>query len=192
MKLTIALLLLLTSAALAAPTTTTAPSARRQSYSERYGVLADHNIFMRERGRAPATQRAAEPARQRSPEETIVLSGIAAEYDGVRAYFEDSSGAPGLKLSVGDSVANGKVANISMDGVEYESNGKRTLVQVGCNLRGEPVLLASPIEIATAPPTSAPAGGAPTTTAAKPADPNDPNLSMEQRLRLRRAQELRR
>ena len=196
MKVAFALSFLVTGAALAAPTTTTAPSSRRQSYSERYGVLADHNIFMRERGRPATTQRAAEPERRRDAEETMVLSGIAAEYDGVRAYFEDSSGAPGIKLSVGDSVAHGKITNISMDGVEYEANGKRTLVQLGSNLRGEPVLLPA-IEIATsasasAPPTSAPSGSGPTTTTAKPTDPNDPNLSMEQRLRLRRAQELRR
>jgi hypothetical protein len=202
-KFAFVLAILVTSIAQAAATTapaTTAPSTRRQSYTERYGLLADHNIFMRERGRPATTQPAAEPSRRRDVEETMVLSGIAAEYDGVRAYFEFDTGEPSVKLSIGDSVAHGKITNISIDGVEYEANGKRTLVQMGSNLRGEPVLLPT-IEVATtaapsssAPPTSAPSGSgaAPTTTAAKPLDANDPNLSMEQRLRLRRAQELRR
>ena len=203
MKFAFVLAILMTSITQAASTTapaSTAPATRRQSYTERYGILADHNIFMRERGRPATTQPASEPSRRRDVEETMVLSGIAAEYDGVRAYFEDSSGAPGVKLSVGDSVAHGKITNIAMDSVEYEANGKRTLIQMGSNLRGEPVLLPA-IEVATtaspspsAPPTSAPSGSgaAPTTTVAKPLDANDPNLSMEQRLRLRRAQELRR
>ena len=64
MKFAIVLSILLTAAAQAAPaaptttTATTAPSSRRQSYSDRYGILADHNIFMRERGRPTTTQRA--------------------------------------------------------------------------------------------------------------------------------------
>ena len=197
MKSQIAILLLAT-ASLAATASTTAPatsqrSRTRESFSERYGSLSQHNIFLRERSR-PTTQRS-EPARK-TTEELLVLTGIVAEDDGFRAYFENQEGGAGLKVSMGDKLASGVVVSIAFDAVEYETQGGRRWIETGNNLLGKQVTIArsSPTSepSADAPPATGPSGsGAPGTTAAAP-NPNDPNLSVEQRMRLRRQQETRR
>ena len=185
------LMMLLPSMAMAAAATapTTSPAGAsaspRQRYSDRYAVLSDRNIFLRERAR-PTTQPRPEPAK-RTPEESFILTGIVAEDEGIRAYFEDIDGQSITKAAIGDSIARGKISAILIDAIEYESSGRKTWVEIGSDLTGK----SSAVEAVSASdsPTTAPAEGS---AAAAKVDPNDPNLSMEQRLRLRRLQELNR
>src|SRR3954452_23104372 len=90
------------------------PTARPPTYSERYGVLADHNIFVRDRSRIPrggsggfggssSTQPSTRPV-QRSPEESLALRGVVIEEGVLRAYVEDVNSYNMLRLSPGDNV----------------------------------------------------------------------------------------
>ena len=178
---------MLSSTSLAATTTSPAPAreSARQHYSDRYAVLAERNIFLRDRARPTTQPRPAEPAR-RSPEQSFVLTGIVAEEDGIiRAYFEDVEGEGVTRIAIGDAIARGRVSAILIDAIEYESNGQRTWVEIGSDLTGRAAAVASSGS-SDDEPTTAPAD------AAASIDPNDPNLTMEQRLRLRRLQELNR
>jgi hypothetical protein len=178
----------------AAPTTAPAEarSSHHEGFSDKYASIVDHNIFLRDRGRRerstqPSTQHAS--AREPAPEELVWLSGVAMEIDGFRAYAEDTSGAIVRKLAPGDSIARGKITAIEIDAVEYEHNGQRTWIAVGNDFTGNPAVVSS-IAASTSP------SEAPTTNASgassQPADSSAAVQSLEERMRQRRTQELRR
>jgi hypothetical protein len=183
-----------------------APSpAKPQSYRERYAVLSERNIFLKDRRvrSGPSTSRSGSdrpPAPP--PEATYVLTGVVLEEGQYRAYVEDSNGKIN-RLAVGDAIARGHVAEIDISAMAYESNGQVAWVNVGYDLRGKPweaPTAASYISRA------GPGGGFPSTTpsnntgggngngaAAVPVPPLDPNtvgLSIEERMKLRRMQEM--
>jgi hypothetical protein len=161
----------------AAPTTM-APAP--QGYGDRYGVLESRNVFLRDRSR-PASRpsnSSSGPTTRRSVEETLVLRGIAVEDGGIRAYVEDTSAGNTLRLSPGDKLAHGLVAAIEIDAIAYEHDGKETWIEIGRDLTGK----------AAAAPTieSSSSASASATTLPANVDLNDPNLTAEQRMRLRR------
>ena len=172
--------LVLLSVGASAPTTTqssssssSSSSSRRGGYSERYGLLEDRNIFVRERASRRGGSRTSGPSTQsapRPPEERFVLTGVVFEEDGPRAYVENDR-AETLRLAPGDKVARGRVAAIVIDAIRYEpatGNGATATtmtsttapttnaaaniatpaqpvwVEIGCDLTGKPSsLLAS-------------------------------------------------
>lgn len=176
----------------------------RETYSDRYGVLAQRNIFLKDRSRpssgggggrnGAAGGAATQPAR-RPVEETLLLRGIVVEEGEVRAYFEDVVNSRIVRVAEGDTVARGRITTIGLDAVEYEpqaGNGgaaaKPTIVIVGHDLTGKLSALDGSFAAGGA-------GAAATTGPVMPSgmegiNPNDPNLTMEQRLKLRRMQEL--
>src|SRR5437868_5949080 len=90
-----------------------APAPAKVNYNDRYGVLSERNIFLRERGK-PATR----PSYTRGsdsnssftrppPEAVYVLTGIVLEEGQYRAYVEDTSTGRVHRLAVGDTVARG-------------------------------------------------------------------------------------
>src|SRR6266516_2732085 len=95
------------------------PSGRRESYNDRYAVLSERNIFLRDRSRPPPseapTTRATHP-----PEQDFVLTGVVYEAEGFRAYIEDLVNSSVVKISVGEGVARGRIASIAIDAVAYE------------------------------------------------------------------------
>jgi hypothetical protein len=165
------------------PAPAPAPS-RRESYTDRYAVLWEHNIFLRDRSRYSTNRGAPTTVPARPPEEAFVLRGVVLDEDGVcRAYVEDLNTAEILRRAVGESLARGKVARIDLDALDYERAGQHTWIEVGSDLTGAaaPLIVASSDSPSTAP-SSAPSAPLPNAT--------DPNLTLEQRLRLRRLQEL--
>lgn len=194
----------------------------RTGFRQDFGTLTERNMFVRDRSR-PTTRRVDPPPRvvERPPEQFYILTGVVQEGDVLRAYFEDTSRGSMLKLTVGDSIARGRISRISLEGIEYQSAAGDTSVEVGRNLQGSAITrpassaFASP---STSSPGSAAAGSgssssgeapggasaspdaaAGTATGGSPGaatgsgdvaglDPNDPNLTPEQRMRLRRAQ----
>lgn len=215
-----AVIALSASAAVAAEVTPSrAPAATTQttvpSYRERYTVLSDRNIFVRERYKIvkEADQERRDQRRgssndaPRPPMEAgFVLTGVVLEEGLYRAYVEDSSASRILRLANGDPVANGHVVAIAIDAIAYEANGQTKSIAIGCDLTGTPISL-STTRIggdgsrygssygsggSGSGSTTGPANGA--TAVAPPTpplpDPNNPNLSLEERMRLRRAQEL--
>jgi len=193
--------LLIGAAAAPAQTTapTTAPTTRRslpdprptsqRNYSDRYGVLEQRNIFLRDRTK-PTTQRsttgsssaATQPAR--SPEQMLFVTGIVLEDDGVHAYVEDSSASPPkiLRIAPGENLGRGRVVEIQIDALAFEHAGNVNWITVGCDLTGQPAGISAILG-------GAAGGDAATTAPVANVDPNDPNLTTEQRMRARSAQQ---
>lgn len=135
------------SAAPAAQPAAAAKAAAAASPTEKfdqYSILADKNIFVRNR---PATRT---PGERRSvtrrAEETMVLTGIALQEGRHVAFLEDSAARQTKRLVPGDQVAGGSIAAVNFDSVEFDANGKRIHIPVGRNLLGEiaPVAAAEP------------------------------------------------
>jgi hypothetical protein len=188
-----------------------APSpAKPQSYRERYAVLSERNIFLKDRRvrSGPSTSRSGSdrpPAPP--PEATYVLTGVVLEEGQYRAYVEDSNGKIN-RLAVGDAIARGHVAEIDISAMAYESNGQVALVNVGYDLRGKPweAPTAESVMSRFGPGSDRGGGGfrgdrgggnggaatatPATAVAPPPLDPNTAGLSIEERMRLRRMQEM--
>jgi hypothetical protein len=154
-----------------------------QGYTDRYAVLETRNVFMRDRSRASTSRpsnSSSGPTTRRSAEEMLVLRGIALEDGGIRAYVEDTSAGSTLRVSPGDKLAHGIVSMVAIDAIEYEHDGKYLWVEIGRDLTGK--VAAAPV-IASSSSTSASSSA---TTLPANIDLNDPSLSAEQRMRLRR------
>ena len=118
---------------------------------------------------------------RKTPEASLVLTGVVFEDGDYRAFIEDTKAGKVLRTSVGDSIARGKITMIDIDTVVYESEGKSTMINVGTTLAG------IPYSAFTATPGATPAPGMSSTPLP---DPNNPNLTLEERMKLRRAAEL--
>lgn len=157
----------------------------RTSYRDEYGVLSDRNMFLRDRRKPATTSPTSRPA-EKPPEQTFMLTGVVYEpLEGKAfAYFEDLNANTILRVGVGEKVARGIVAGIDINAVSYERDGKYTSVLVGEDLTGAKASLGTPSSVAAE---AASPGG----TSVPAIDPNNPNLTTEQRMRLRRQQERR-
>ena len=168
----------------------------KQSYEERYRLLTEENMFLRDR-RKPASRpigsgnEGGPPRVVRAPETLYVLRGVVLEGDQFRAYIEDVTNAKMLRLAVGDLVARGHVAAIDIDAIAYEATGQITWVNVGADLKGQVATSSSTPTPRVAPSTTAstPAatteGGTPAVEGGAAAvDPN--SLSLEEKMRRRR------
>ena len=145
------------------------------SYRERYSVLGEGNIFIRDRWR-PTSRPSGREYRPPAPpaERSYLLTGIVREEEIFRAYIEDTAGGRVLRLAVGDAVAKGRIAGIDNNGITYEASGQLTWVEIGRDLSGGQFAGAIP--------------SAPTTGPVL--DPNNPNLTMEEKMKLRRMAEM--
>jgi hypothetical protein len=192
-------------------------SFKPSKYTEQYAVLEQKNIFLKARvawrppeqrtDRTDRTPGSGGDWRVRRPEESLVLTGIALQEGRHVAFVENTSAYTTTRLTPGQSLASGKIIAVERDHVEYEANGQRLRIDIGRNFTGgvasvgsASVGFTSPGMTVTgsssaasgtaSPATAASAGGA-AAPAGPPLDPNNPNLSIEERMRLRRAQEKR-
>ena len=174
----------------AADSPTTAPSAPpaalpnwpiRQNYRENYSVLSEHNIFLKDRVRREDRPSATQPA-PRTAEQNYVLTGVVMEGAEPRAYFEDLNRGSLVKVGIGDTLARGRITGIDIDAVAYD-HGERglTWVQVGRDLTGSVSVIAQANQ-----------NSATTSPASLGFDPNSPNLTIVQKMKLRRVQEQKR
>ena len=163
----------------ASPSPVTDDNAEKTSF-DRYRVLSEHNIFAKNR-RPPSTRPTRDPRNDRPPprpEVAFVLTGCVIEDDNrYSAFVENAQTGVTMKVSPGDPIASGKVTTIGFDFLEYETAGQKTRVEIGHNFTGS---VASLAEVISAPPTTGPTTG--------PVDLS--NLSIEERLRRRRLQEI--
>jgi hypothetical protein len=188
---------------------TTQPSAPAvtsgRPLPDQFAVLAKRSIFVRDRSRlasaareftpAPASAPAAPPAR---PEATLALRGLSLrDTSGYTALIEDVSANKTFEFNVGDHIARGRVAELSLDHLAYESNGKVTRISMGQNLDGETVASTYTPPVAAATPggagaTTRPAGSvspaAPGAAGAPPA-PLTGGGDLAEQMRRRRQQE---
>jgi len=141
------------------------PPEKQQSFDERYKVIWEQNMFLKERKKPGSTtpRNGADGGgpngrgnrEQRAPETLFALRGVVFEEGQNFAYFEDMTTAKMLRLIVGDSIAKGRIAEIEIDAVAYEAGGQITWVSVGTDLRGKAaVLLSTPSYETRATPTT--------------------------------------
>jgi hypothetical protein len=161
----------------------------RVSYNDRYGVIEDRNVFVKDRThivRGGTTRPSGNTAPKRTVEESFVLTGVVAEGNGYRAYVENIDTSNVLRISPGDSLHKGKVGAIETDAIAYDpAGGQRIWVEIGSDLTGKPSAALS----ARAAEEAASSGPAIASDIAN-INPNDPNLTMEQKMKLRRAQQM--
>ncbi|MDQ3441769.1 MAG: hypothetical protein M3478_15615, partial [Planctomycetota bacterium] len=116
-------------------------------YNERYAILEQRNVFVRDRSRPtsrPVSSSASTQPTRRSAEESLVVRGIAMEELGYRAYVEDLNTGITLRLSPGDVLGRGHVAAVALDAISYEHGGKKTWIDIGSDLTGKTSLIATP------------------------------------------------
>ena len=77
------------------------------------------------------------------PEREFVLRGVATEAGEYQAFVERVPNARILRLTAGDSVAQGRLRRVNLGGVDYEAGGRVTRIGIGYAFDGtqqEPVL----------------------------------------------------
>ena len=187
--------------AFAASLSNSSPTTKRSSnYRDEFGVIVEKNIFMRDRSRTlynPSSRPLSTQSTQhftKSLEEQLVLTGIVFEDGEYHAYVEDTSADKILRLTCGDDVAHGKITQIEIDAVQYMAAGKAPQwIDIGSDFTGHAYSGFSDSSYASgsssgssSSSSSTPATGA----SSQPAiNPNDPNLSVEQKMRLRAQQQ---
>lgn len=153
---------------------------------ESYRVIVERNIFLRDRrtatrpattSTAPSPEAETPPPAPLAPEAEYLLVGVALDDQAVRAYVEHVPQGRLLAVGPGDAIAGGQIVQITLDAVEFAGDSGSLWIEIGHNFLGQPV---------------APRGngGSASMPAGDPAAGS--NLSLEERLRLRRQQELNR
>jgi hypothetical protein len=152
-----------------------AVAAGQDSSWDNYRVLVERNIFLRDRRRArspaPVFSRMATPTPPDS-DRGIVLTGVARRGEESVAFVEQTRTGATFKVGVGEAVGRGKVAAITLDGIDYEREGSVRKIPIGHSLAGE--IAAAPIRRIATPVSTRPSGPPrgtvePTTGPAEPA-----------------------
>ena len=143
-----------------------------------YEEVGARNIFVRGNQRPPRAEENPAPFTQ-APSQ-LVLTGVSVADNGKLGFLEDQQASTITRVKVGDTIAQGKVVNITLDSLDYQdAGGKIIRVYVGFNLAGGDVWGVSNT-------------GATTQASTQPqrTGPRGPNESMEDYLRRRRAAEM--
>ncbi len=133
---------------------------------KKYEIITQRNMFSRQR--VPVRQQEQMVERPRvmpNPESYLLLKGVAQENNQFIAFVEDKRTGSVLRLRQGDPVARGMVKSLSLDGLEYEFQGKAVAVRMGSDLEGGTGAITA-ADLASYTPSAAPAAGsAPAPTA---------------------------
>ncbi len=107
-------------------------------FYQKYGILVERNIFSRNRSRK-ADKRDENPKNivQRSTHEEFILRGISRWSKEYVAFLENTRDGQTKMYRIGDSVAEGKIKNITLDYVEFEIKKNVKKVEIGKNMQGE-------------------------------------------------------
>jgi hypothetical protein len=137
-----------------------------------YALLTTRSIFLK--GRAPLGGAGAGATTREAPkrlEDLLVFNGATInDVDGEAIGFVEDTSSPGkvTRVKVGDPLAHGKVARITLSQLDYESAGKVSTIEIGQSLSG--------VQVSAAGATSMPS--------ASPPDPNeDPIITRMRRAR---------
>src|SRR5690606_8941045 len=120
-------------------------ASEADGFSEEYGLVVDQNIFIRDRGRRPppvreVTTRPVTP--QRTPEQSLMLTGIVIEEGELRAYFENLPTGTIQRVAIGEPIGRGHVIDIMIDAVAYAGESSVQWVEIGHDLTGTPAATA--------------------------------------------------
>lgn len=107
-----------------------------------YEEVATRNIFVKGNQRPPPSQTGSEGAGAGSynyvPTPTdLLLTGVSLTDTGKVAFLEDQQANQVTIVKIGDKISTGKVSGITLDSLDYQDSGGRTIrVKVGFNLAG--------------------------------------------------------
>lgn len=104
---------------------------------DRYRVLVERNIFLRDR--RPARPRGSSRPIQRvvrDSDRDIVLTGIGRRDGETVAFFENTATGVTTRTSVGQAVGKGRARSITLDVVDYERDGSVSRIEIGYALQG--------------------------------------------------------
>jgi len=164
------------------PTALRAASAQEPTEPswERYQVLIERNIFSRVRGRRPEPAPSVRPEAPSAPQRYLILTGTVHTADTWVAFIEDARTGETHIYRRGDSIPQGRIADINLDGLTYRSGETELTIHVGDYVGGAvpPSIGASPAPAAS---------GAPVTPSPAPAGAA---ADLLERLRQRRQKEL--
>ncbi len=153
-------------AAATAPVVEATPAPR--SFSDRYGMLGERSIFLKERrrprddnDRTPSTS----PAIVLTPEQQYILRGVVLENADLRAYLENIRTGEVTRVAPGANVARGQVMAIEADAIQFAYDGTTTWVEVGQDMTGGKAANVSGAVVTTAPATTGGAAVAPPASA---------------------------
>jgi len=119
----------------AAPNSAAQPGGASALWDD-YKVVVERNIFSRDRGRVREGAPTASPQAPPRPERYIVLTGIVRQGKQLIAFLEDVRTGATTRARIGDALAQGRLTNITLDCVQYESNGETAEIGIGENLEG--------------------------------------------------------
>jgi hypothetical protein len=113
-------------------------AAEDQDAWDKYRIILERNIFSRQRGPVVQPGQREEPREIAvpNPESYFILKGVAQEDNQFIAFVEDTRSSQILRLRQGDSVARGTIVALDLDEIEYEREGQKTAVRMGCDLEG--------------------------------------------------------
>lgn len=135
------------------------PVVQDGQYKAKYEIITQRNMFSRERVPVQQQRQAVErPRTIPNPESYLLLKGIAQENNQFIAFVEDKRTGSVLRLREGDTVARGMVKSLTLDGLEYQFQGKTTAVRMGSDLEGG-IGAVTAADLASLTPSAAPAAG---------------------------------
>ena len=175
---------------LAAPITLAQDSsgANETDSWDRYRVLSERNIFVRDRGvlseSRPVPEQTARAIDDDDSDRYLLLTATVQRGRESIAFVEDTRSGETIKVRPGDPIGKGKLVKITLDYIEYEREGNNTTqIEIGSSLAG---LTVSPVSIATA----APPESDVSTDPSRPANATDGDTSaILEQMRRRREQE---
>jgi hypothetical protein len=152
----------------AGPETATRPAVAPVNWKT-YNLVLSRNIFTRDRSSRQRPDGNISAGTQGKNE--LVLAGVAVQGPEQTAFFEDSASGETSRLTVGQSVGEGMITAIRMEGVDITAGDSTRTIAVGETLSGRRV------ELKSAPaPSATPAGAA--ETAGQPGQAGPPDGMM--------------
>ncbi len=103
---------------------------------ESYGVLAERNIFSRERRSVVARQEPDAVPLPPPPERFVVLTGIAGRGDRYVAFLENIRTGATIAARDGDALLEGRIKSVTLDMIEYQKDDHVEVVGIGGTLEG--------------------------------------------------------
>jgi len=210
--LRIALLASLLPAAATAAQPANAPAIAPTDSWDRYRVLSERNVFLKNRWRPAEFERryvAPAPTPAETDEQSMVLTGVVQQRDEWVAFVEDSRTGRTTRARAGQTLGAGTVAAITIDGIDYYRGDDHKTIAVGQNLAGLTTTLQTSTPTAAPPaalttPYSTSAATPPATSSGTPAAPGVTSTQVQpvsgtasggnedilERMRRRRAEEL--
>ena len=106
---------------------------------EDYLIISQRNIFSKNRTKKTESYFAGTPVQaviSRNEESYLILRGITKLGNSFTAFIEDSRTMNVMQVKKGAAVAGGKVAEINLDFLTYEDEGKSITVKMGMTMEG--------------------------------------------------------